>query len=104
MNDHDFNQVEVSLETLGMRPDYLLDDTLYEVIFYNGNVVDIIAPTFLNLTVTQTAPGVRGDTAAGRVMKGATLQTGLEIQVPIFINEGEKIKVDTRDGSYVSRV
>lgn len=104
MNDHDFNQVEVSLPTLGMRPDFLLDDMLYDVIFYKGNIVDIIPPTFLNLKVAETAPGVRGDTASGRVMKPAKLETGLEIQVPIFIEEGELIKVDTRESAYVSRV
>lgn len=104
MNDHDFNQVEVSLTAIGTSADYLLDDTLYDVVFYNGNIVDIIPPTFLNLKITETSPGVRGDTASGRVMKPAKVQTGLQLQVPIFIEEGETIKVDTREGSYVSRV
>lgn len=104
MDDHTFDQVEVSLATIGDDEKWLVEDLLYDIIFYKGTAVAITPPTFLELTVSETDPGVRGDTASGRVLKPATLETGAKVQVPIFINEGEQIKVDTRTGEYVSRV
>lgn len=104
MDDHTFDQVEVSLTTIGDDEKWLVEDLLYDIIFYKGTAVAITPPTFLELTVSETDPGVRGDTASGRVLKPATLETGAKVQVPIFINEGEQIKVDTRTGEYVSRV
>ena len=82
----------------------MMDDTVYDLVFYKGTVVDITPPTFLNMTITETAPGARGDTASGRVLKPAKTDTGASIQIPIFIDEGELVKVDTRTGEYVSRV
>ena len=82
---------------------WLKDDTVYDLILYKGEVIDLIPPTFMELQVTETDPGVRGDTASGRVMKPATLETGAKVQIPIFINEEEIIKVDTRTAEYVSR-
>ena len=82
----------------------MLDDTVYDLVLYKGEVVDVIPPTFLNMTIVETAPGVRGDTASGRVLKPAITDTGATIQIPIFIEEGELVKVDTRTGEYVSRV
>lgn len=104
MDDKTYDQVSVSLTVIGNKEDYLLEDTVYELVFYKGNVVDITPPIFLHMTITETAPGVRGDTASGRVLKPATTDTGATVQIPIFIEEGERVKIDTRTGEYVSRV
>jgi len=71
--------------------------------FYKGSPLSIIPPTFMELKIAQTDPGARGDTASGRVLKPATLETGAKVQVPIFINEEEICKFDTRTGEYVAR-
>lgn len=73
-----------------------------KVLSYKGNVFGIEPPNFVELQVTETEPGVKGDTATN-VTKPATLETGAEIKVPIFINEGEMIRVDTRTGEYMER-
>ncbi|GAB4192437.1 MAG: elongation factor P [Simkaniaceae bacterium] len=104
MDDHTFDQISVPLSNMGEATRWLKEDSVYDVVFYKGNAVDISPPTFMELKITETEPGVKGDTASGRVLKPATLETGAKIQVPIFINEGEVIKVDTRTGEYVSRV
>lgn len=104
MDEKSFEQIKIPFENIGDTLQWLLDDNLYSVIFYNGNPVNVEAPTFMEMRITETAPGVRGDTASGRVMKPAILESGAKVQVPIFVEEGEKIKVDTRTGEYVSRV
>lgn len=104
MDEKTFEQITIPFDTMGDNAQWLLDDHLYKVIFYNNSPVSIEAPIFMEMIVTETSPGVRGDTASGRVMKPALLASGAKIQVPIFVNQGEKIKVDTRNGEYVSRV
>jgi elongation factor P len=104
MDDNSFEQLSVPLKNLGEAQDWLKEETLYDIILYKGQPVSVQPPTFLELVITETAPGVRGDTASGRVLKPATTETGTKVQVPIFIEEGTKIKVDTRTGEYVSRV
>ena len=104
MDDNSFEQLSVPLNNLGDTQNWLQEETLYDIILYKGQPVSVQPPTFLELTITETAPGVRGDTASGRVLKPATTETGTKVQVPIFIEEGTKIKVDTRTGEYVSRV
>lgn len=104
MDDKSFEQVEIPLGVIGDDTQWLKEDVLYEIIFYKGNPVTVSPPTFMELVITQTDPGVRGDTASGRVLKPAILETGAKIQVPIFVEEGEKIKVDTRTKEYVSRI
>ncbi|MCF7852754.1 MAG: elongation factor P [Simkaniaceae bacterium] len=104
MDDQTFDQITIPLTVIGDNKFWLIDEQIYDIVFYKGQVVSITPPTFLELKITETAPGVRGDTASGRVLKPATVETGATIQVPIFIEEGEKIKVDTRTGEYVSRV
>ena len=104
MDDDTFEQVNVSFDVLKESKIWLKDDTLYNLILYKGDIVDITPPTFMELKVTQTDPGFRGDTASGRVLKPAVLETGANIQIPIFVNEGEIIKVDTRTCEYSSRV
>jgi len=104
MDDDSYEQVNVAFDVIKENKQWLKEETLFDLIFYNGNAVDLIPPTFMELKITETSPGVRGDTASGRVLKPATLETGAKVQVPIFIEEGETIKVDTRTCEYVSRV
>ncbi|NGX63423.1 MAG: Elongation factor P [Candidatus Anoxychlamydiales bacterium] len=104
MNDETFDQITVSFSVVKDNRIWLKDDTVYDLIFYKGAVIDLIPPTFMELEITESEPGLRGDSASGRVLKPAILETGAKVQVPIFINQGEKIKVDTRTTEYVSRV
>jgi elongation factor P len=104
MDDVNFDQLSIPLSVLEGKEQWLKEDQLYDIVFYKGSAVDFTPPTFMELLITETAPGVRGDTASGRVLKPATLETGAKVQIPIFVEEGEKIKVDTRTGDYVSRV
>ena len=104
MSDETFEQTMVPFSTIKDNVKWLKEDTLYDLIFYNNSVIDIIPPTFMELEITESEPGVRGDSSSGRVLKPAILETGAKVQVPIFINEKEKIKVDTRTSEYVSRV
>lgn len=102
MDDHTFEQITIPLTLIGQSEVWLMEEHIYNIIFYKGEPVDFTPPTFLEMVITETAPGERGDTT-GRVLKPAKTETGANIQVPIFIQEGEKIKVDTRTGEYVSR-
>jgi elongation factor P len=104
MDDSSFEQIKIPLASIGETEQWLLEDFVYEVIFYKGQPVTVVPPTFMEMIITETAPGVRGDTASGRVLKLAITQSGAKVQVPIFVEQGEKIKVDTRTGEYVSRV
>ncbi len=104
MDDATFEQVKISNDNIADVNNWLKEDMVYEVIFYNNNPVAVQPPTFMELKITETSPGVRGDTASGRVLKPAILETGAKVQVPIFVNQDEIIKVDTRTGEYVGRV
>lgn len=104
MDEKSFEQLTISFDNIGDNAQWLLDDHLYDVVFYNGAPVSVSPPIFIEMFITETSPGVRGDTASGRVLKPAVLESGAKIQVPIFVEQGEKIKVDTRTGEYVSRV
>ncbi len=104
MHDTTFEQISIELSHIGDTEKWLMDDQMYEILFYNGEPVNVEPPTFLEMKITETSPGERGDTASGRVLKPAITESGAEIQVPIFIEEGEVVKVDTRTGSYDSRV
>jgi elongation factor P len=104
MDEKSFEQLTIPAANIGDTAQWLLDDHLYEIIFYNGEPVSVEPPTFIEMVITETAPGDRGNTASGRVMKPAVLESGARVQVPIFVEQGEKIKVDTRTGEYVSRV
>jgi elongation factor P len=104
MDEKTFDQITIPLANIGDTAQWLLDDQLFEVIFYNGAPVSVEAPTFMEMVITETSPGARGDTASGRVLKPAVVESGAKVQVPIFVEEGEKIKIDTRTGEYVSRI
>lgn len=104
MDEKTFDQTTISNELIGSNAQWLMEETLFHVVFYKGEPIEIVPPTFMEMIITETAPGVRGDTASGRVLKPAITETGAKIQVPIFVEEGEKVKVDTRTCEYVSRV
>lgn len=104
MDEKTFDQITISNELIGSNQQWLMEEIVYKVIFYKGAPIELIPPTFLEMKIIDTAPGVRGDTASGRVLKPAVTETGAKIQVPIFVEEGEKVKVDTRTCEYVSRV
>lgn len=104
MDDESFEQITIPNSSLEEIDQWLIEDLIYEIIFYKNAPVSIEPPTFLELKIIETAPGVRGDTASGRVLKPAILQGGAKVQIPIFIEEGETIKVDTRSKEYVCRV
>lgn len=103
MDDQTFDQINISLKVIGDKEQWLMEEIVYDVIFYKGEPIDFAPPTFMEMNVVETAPGLRGDTS-GRVLKPAVTDSGAKIQVPIFVNEGDRIKVDTRTGEYVSRV
>jgi elongation factor P len=104
MDEKTFDQITISNELIGSNQQWLMEEALYKVVFYKGAPIELIPPTFMEMVIVETSPGVRGDTASGRVLKPATTETGAKIQVPIFVEEGEKVKVDTRTCEYVSRV
>jgi elongation factor P len=103
MNESNYEQYTIPYSVIGDKEPWLMEQIEYSVIYYKGEPIDFIPPTFMEMTIVETAPGLRGDTS-GRVLKPATTETGAKIKVPIFIEQGEKIKVDTRTGEYVSRV
>ena len=103
MDDNNYEQIIIPSENIGDTDKWLKEDFLYDIVFYKGNAINVMPPTFMNLEIKETSPGARGDTASGRVLKPAITETGAEVQVPIFIEQGELIKFDTRTGEYVSR-
>ena len=103
MDNQTYEQVEMQAELLGDDKFYLLDNLECEVLFYNERPVGVSLPSHVVMEITECEPGVKGDTATN-VTKAATVHTGLVVQVPLFIKQGEKIKVDTRTGAYVERV
>ena len=103
MDTGSYEQTEVSPEVLGDGANFLLENQDAIVATNEGRVLFVELPASVELVITFTEPGLAGDSATGRT-KPATLETGHEIQVPLFINQGEKVKVDTRDSSYLGRV
>ncbi len=104
MDDKSFEQITIPIDRIGDTDQWMMEDVVYEVLIYNGEPVAVEPPTFMELKITQTDPGARGDTASGKVLKPAETESGAKVQVPIFIEEGEVVKIDTRTGEYVSRV
>jgi elongation factor P len=103
MDTGTYDQLEVSPELVGDAKNFMLENQEAIVATNDGRVLFIELPASVELEITFTEPGLAGDSATGRT-KPATLETGHEIQVPLFINQGEKVKVDTRDSSYLGRV
>ena len=102
MDQESYEQIPLNADQLGDALNYLKEGFTVEVSSYKGEVVGIEMPITVELEVTHTEPGFKGDTATGG-SKPATLETGLTIQVPLFVNEGDIIKVDTRSGTYLER-
>src|SRR3989442_57523 len=103
MDMETYDQVSLSEDEVGDAALYLKDNTEVEVLYIDGSPVSLELPNFIELAVARTDPGVRGDTAQGGT-KPATLATGAVVQVPLFLNEGDIVKVDTRTGEYLGRV
>jgi len=103
MDQETYETLTLSPETIGDDRLLLVDNVLVQVQKYNGSPIAVQFPPHVELTVTSTEPGVRGDTASGGVTKLATLETGLEVRVPLFIKEGEKVKVHTETREFAGR-
>ena len=103
MDTQSFEQFPLTKDQIGDALKYLVEQTTVELVFFRDQPITIELPITVDLKVTETVPGFRGDTAQGG-SKPATLETGLAVQVPLFVNEGDTIKVDTRSGEYLSRI
>ena len=103
MDTRDYEQIEIPRELAGEAMQWLLPNGEVEVLFVDEKASDVQVASAIDMKVTQTEPGVKGDTASGGGSKPATLESGVVVQVPLFIEEGETIRVDTRSGEYVSR-
>ena len=103
MDTTSYDQIPIADEALGDATKFLKENTEVEVLFWKGKPVNVDLPAFVELEIAQCDPGVKGDTASGAT-KPATLETGAVLQVPLFIKEGERVKVDTRTGEYSERV
>lgn len=103
MNEQTFEQYVADEKAVGEAKNWLKEQDVCDVTLWNGQPLMVTPPNFVNLTVAQTDPGLRGDTASG-ASKPATMETGAVIKVPLFIDQGEVLKIDTRTGAYVSRV
>ncbi len=102
MNMNDYNQVELSAKQLGDAKEYLKENLEVDINFYEGELLGVNLPEKIEMLVTSTEPAVKGNTTSG-AQKDATLETGMVIKVPLFIEEGEKIIISSKDGKYVSR-
>lgn len=103
MDQENFEQYHVSAHVVGDSEKYLKNEMVCQLNIHEGEVITVEPPMFVELYITETDPGLRGDTASGG-SKPATLETGAVVQVPLFVSLGEKIRVDTRDDRYIERV
>jgi len=103
MDSETYDQISLSADEVGDARDFLKDNTEVDVLFIDGSPATVDLPNFMELAIVETDPGVRGDTASGG-SKPARLETGATVQVPLFLNVGDVIKVDTRSGDYLGRV
>ena len=103
MDPETYDMIPLNADVLGDAFKFVTENTVCKLLSYKGSVFAVEAPNFIELEVTETEPGVKGDTATNDT-KTATLETGAVVKVPLFINEGEKIQIDTRTGEYVGRV
>jgi elongation factor P len=103
LDQDSFETLTLSQDQLGDALDYLIEGTMLQVHKYNGNPIGLQLPIFVDLDVKYTEPAVKGDSSSGSVTKAATLETGLEIKVPLFIKEGEKVRVTVETGEFAGR-
>ena len=104
MDQESFDQITLSKDQIEEALPFLKEQTVYTLLYFSGKPIGVTPPIFMELEVKDTPPGVRGDTAQGAGNKTATLETGLVVQVPLFVDIGDIIKVDTRDKKYIERV
>ncbi len=102
--DENYEEVTIPESVLGQNKYFLTDGMQVDALHYRSDVIEVQLPNFVERTVIQCDPGVKGNTAAGRVTKPATVEGGYQLPVPLFINEGEAIRIDTRTGEYADRV
>jgi elongation factor P len=102
MDSTTYDQMPVASDALGTAVDYLIEGSEPVLLMHNDEIIGVDLPAAVELSVTETEPGIQGDRVSG-ARKPATLETGLTVQVPLFINPGEKVKVDTRSGEYLSK-
>ena len=103
MDNSDYSQLEIARELAGESMRWLLPNSEVEVLFVDERATGVQVPSAVEMAVTDTQPGVKGDTASGGGTKPATLESGVRVDVPLFVNEGDRVRVDTRSGEYVSR-
>jgi elongation factor P len=103
MNTENYEQLALNKDIIGDALKFVKENEICKVCSYNGNVFSVEAPLFVELEITETEPGFKGDTATG-ASKPATVETGATVNVPLFVEIGDKIKIDTRTGEYLSRV
>lgn len=103
MDNRSYEQTFLNEKLLGDQRYFLKENVNASILFYNGKAIGVSLPNSVDLKVAKCDPGVRGDTVSG-AMKPAVLETGYQVQVPLFINEGDVLKIDTRDGKYLTRV
>jgi elongation factor P len=103
MDSSDYEQIEIPADVAGEAMRWVLPNDEVEVLFVDERPGDVQVPSAIEMKVTETEPGIKGDTASGGGNKAATLESGVVVQVPLFIEEGESVRVDTRNGEYVSR-
>jgi elongation factor P len=103
MNTESYEQVALATDKVGDATNFLYENLDVEMLFFDGKPIGLTLPNFVELEIVKSDPGIKGDTASNTT-KPATMSTGYTLQVPLFINEGEWIKIDTRDGTYVERV
>lgn len=104
MDQESFDQVTLTEKQLEEVIDYLKEQIIYTVLYFGERPIGVTPPLFMELEVTETVPGVKGDTAQGGGTKSAKLESGLVLQVPLFVNEGDILRIDTRDGKYIERM
>ncbi|MBI2775512.1 elongation factor P [Candidatus Dependentiae bacterium] len=104
LDQESYEQFSFNKDQVDEALPYMKEEIIYTILFFSERPIAVTPPLFVQLKVKETPPGVRGDTAQGGATKPATMETGLVLQVPLFVNEGETLKVDTRDGSYIERV
>ena len=102
MDMENYDQISLNAETVGDALKFVKENEICKVCSYNGSVFTVEPPLFVELEITETEPGFKGDTATG-ASKPATVETGAVVSVPLFVNQGDKIKIDTRTGEYLSR-
>ena len=103
MNTKTFDQTNVPEVALGDAKDFMVEQMIAQIAFYNGEIIGVEIPASVELAIATTEPGLQGDRSSGGT-KPATLETGKEIKVPLFIETGERVRVDTRTGEYMTRV